>query len=103
MRLTIVTLAVGILASNVVGQPCRTRCRSAIDRCVSATGQRRARCKRQLIRLCRQHGALACDVAYVPTTTTTTTTTSLPSVCSDPTHPVYCGFVGFGGPGCCSV
>ncbi len=64
--------------------PCRRLCRPAIQRCVDA-GNRRRRCKLQLIQMCKQLGQQACDEAFLPpttlpppTTTSTTTTTTQP-------------------------
>src|SRR6266705_3378870 len=65
--------------------PCRRLCRPAIQRCVDA-GNRRRRCKRQLIQTCKLLGQQSCDEAFLPpatlppaTTTSTTTNTTFPA------------------------
>ena len=58
------------LVGHAHAAPCKRLCAPAIQRCAAA-GNRRARCKRHLLRLCKASGAAACDGAY-PTTTTTT-------------------------------
>ena len=73
--------------------PCRRLCRPAIQRCVDA-GNRRRRCKRQLIQMCKQLGQQSCDEAFLPpttlppaTTTSTTTTTTQPVYVTTTTLP----------------
>src|SRR6266571_4054226 len=56
--------------------PCRRLCRPAIQRCVDA-GNRRRRCKRQLIQMCKQLGQQSCDEAFLPPTTLPPTTTTI--------------------------
>src|SRR5262245_26408202 len=53
---------------------CRVQCKPAIQACVAAGGKRR-RCRRALLRQCRQGGLAVC-VGTGSTVTTTTATTS---------------------------
>jgi hypothetical protein len=85
-----VVLAVTLLslaAPGLSGASCRLHCKAAIQRCVDV-GYRRPACRRQLMRACQGLGQVACDVAFVPTTSTLppaspiTTTTTLPTQCA---------------------
>jgi hypothetical protein len=66
---------------------CKRACRAAVVQCAQDRTwlkPRRARrqCRAQLLRACRQRGAVACELAPPPTTTTTTTTVPTTSTTS---------------------
>jgi plastocyanin len=58
---------------------CRRQCKATITACVES-GTRRARCRRTVLRTCRQDGLVACGAAGTTTTTTLAggPTTTLP-------------------------
>jgi hypothetical protein len=61
-----------------LGRRCRLQCGAAIDQCHS-NGERRRRCKRRYVRLCKTQGLAACELTPPTTSTTLTTTTSPPT------------------------
>ena len=74
-----------------VASRCRRYCVPAIDAC-TATGERRRRCKRQYVRLCRYSGYAACDLTPPTTTTTvpvTATTSTTITFTTTTTRPTY--------------
>ena len=78
IALALVSTAPGF-AALASRRACRRACTELIEWCV-ASGERRASCRRNVIRTCRHQGIEWCDVSsttMVTTTSTSTTTTTL--------------------------
>ena len=77
MRILLAVAVVMILApdgnAKSLRRQCRIQCRDEITACVAAGGKRR-RCRRQILRRCRQEGLTICLPAGSPAPSTTTTT-----------------------------
>jgi plastocyanin len=100
MRCPAVVLCVVVLATGAWSPPnadavsrrkeCRLSCTAAIDACV-ATGGKRRRCKRQILRQCRREGVPTCMVTTTTTTSADVTTTAAPGTTTTTTLPAING------------